>query len=111
MGDTMPWNGAEWIPYDLINSTNSTAFTDIAAYDNTVTGGVFGLMVIIAFFAAVFIGTSKNDPETSLPISLLVTTILSAMFAAMNIVADEVMYGCILLTVASVIILYVQRSG
>ena len=104
----MPWNGTIWIPYESMD-VNTTSLLGMAQYDNSVTGGIFGLMVIIAVFMISLVGMSLNYKEDALPFSLFITMIVSYLLAAIDIVADEIAWGITFVLIGSFVLLWVAR--
>lgn len=109
----MPFNGSIWYPYEVLgNQTNITSIGAIGQYDNQITGGVFGLVLLVSFFVVCFMALSYREEYSALPVSLFLTTILSYLMAAIDMLADEVAWAAtVLLAIGAVIYMYARRSG
>lgn len=110
----MPWDGNTWVPYTELNDwTNATTLIDVGQYANYITNHAFGVLVIIAFFIITFgaMSASKMEMETSLYVSLFMTTILSYLFAALDMVIDEIALAMTFILVASVALLYIKGGS
>jgi len=99
----MPWNGSTWVPYDVANGSY-TDFTGLMEYANSITGDLFGIMLLGSIFFVLFIGLSTRDDSTALAASMFITTIASYIMAAANIVGDFVAYAMTMLLVGAVIL-------
>ena len=111
----MPWNGDTWVPYDTMGNGTVTTILDIAQYNNTVTGDVFGLFMLIAFFMIALTGLTyygrTQSTETNIATAVLLSTILSYMMAAIDMLADEIAWAMTFILVGSVILLYAKGGG
>lgn len=104
----MPWSGSTWVDHEVAGG--NTDFTGILQYSNAVTGDAFGLMLLVSVFIVIFIGSSaRGQGESGLASSLFITTLLSYMLAAMDVVGDWVAVAFTVGLVASMVILY--RGG
>ena len=106
----MPYDGGTWTPYATANGT--TDFTEAMQYANTATGDIFGIAVLASIFLIVFVGGSgRGNDDLSLAGAAFLTTILSILMAAFDVVGDWVAVAMIFITVAAVVILYRGGGG
>ena len=105
----MPWNGSTWVPYDVVGG-NYTDFTGLIQYSNSISGDIFGIMLLVSAFIVIFMaGSTKGKIDVGLSSAMFVTTILSYLLVAMGGVGDWVAWTMTILLVASVVVLY--RGG
>lgn len=100
----MAWADGVWTDYP--NPAGNGTFTDIMAYNNQITGDVFGIMLLAGIFMLIFIVGSSRDPDSALASSAFVCTILSYILVAMGILANWVSISMTFILVVSVILLY-----
>ena len=101
----MPWDGVTWIPHETVGG-NATSFTDLMQYANTVTGDAFGLLLLGGIFMIIFIVGGRQDAGTGLASALFITTLLSFLLAAMDVVGDWVSWVLIFALMGSIVLLY-----
>ena len=93
--------------YALAN--NITRFHQILGYENTITGGMFGLVILIVIFVISFIAMRQSNTSfqsTNAHIfsaSMFITTFFAVMFYLMNLVNDLAMYACVILLAFAII--------
>ena len=106
----MPWDGATWVPHEVVGG-NATTFTELMQYANTVSGDVFGIMVLVSVFLVIFVASGRQDQGAGLAASLFITTILSYIMAAMDVVGDYVAWVMTFALMGAVILLYKGGSN
>lgn len=106
----MPWDGSTWVPHEVVGG-NATTFTDLMQYANEVSGDVFGVMLLLSVFFVIFIASSRKDSGNGLAASLFITTLLSYIMAAMDVIGDWVAWVMTFALMGSVILLYKGGSG
>jgi len=105
----MPWNGSTWVDFDVVGG-NYTDFTGLIQYTNSISGDMFGIMLLVSMFMVIFVaGSAKGKMDVGLSSALFVTTVMSYLLAAMDGVGDWVAWAMTIILVASVVVLY--RGG
>ena len=106
----MPWEGATWVPHEVVGG-NASTFTDLMQYSNDVSGDLFGVMLLVAVFIVILVAGSRKDEGTGLAASLFITTILSSLLAAMDVVADWMAWVMTFVLVGAMLLLYKGGSN
>ena len=106
----MPWDGATWVPHEVVGG-NATSFIDLMQYANDVSGDMFGIIMLAAVFFIIFIASGRRESENGLAASLFITTILSYIMAAMDVVGDWVAWVMTFALMGAVILLYKGGSS
>lgn len=108
----MPWDGATWVPHEIIRG-NATTYTELLQYANEISGDAFGLAMLSAIFLIIFIaGQHRSDNSgASLSAGILITTILSYIMASMDVVGNWVAWTFTFILVGSVVLLYKGGSN
>lgn len=82
---------------------NFTSFLDIFTYMNTVTGNVFGYLLLGSFFLVAFLSLKGWPTERAFLASIVFTLIVGVMLAALSIVNPAVITVLVLLTGIAII--------
>ena len=90
---------------------NITYFGDYVSYANTTTDGAFGFVIVFMVFLVAFIGLRAFPMKQSLPVSLFITLVAASLLAAGGFVSQTAVYLILAVTVASAIMLNLQREG
>jgi len=93
-------------PFPMPNATN---ITGIATYANTVTGGWFWSLILVAIFMVTFL-VQKNYPTERAFVSSSFLTFLSAIFMfILGLIADQIFVIAFVIMIASFGFLFVRR--
>lgn len=75
-------------PCPVINVTSMSTYL---TYPNTVTGGMFGIALVIVIFVICFVSLRAYPPRQSFPASMFITTVLTALLRIIGVVGDPVL--------------------
>lgn len=89
--------------------TNITTFVGFFEYSNTVTNGLTGIGILIAFFIVSVVSMKVFQTERAVLASLFLTTLVSIFFSILGLVGNKVMIVCIILTGLS--LLHLKYAG
>ncbi len=81
-------------------------FVELFVYTNTLTGDIFGYLLLIAIFAISFISMSKFETSKAFASSMFLTTMSSYLLTLLGVVSSGAMIWCTVLLLASVFVLY-----
>lgn len=101
----MPWDGATWVAYETLRG-NTTDIVSVFQYNDDITGGIFGVGILVMIFLIMLVGTSRTAGGSSLALSLFVTAILSYLLAAVDIVMDEIAMAMTIVLMVAVALMY-----
>ena len=104
----MGWTDGIWTDYP--NPAGNGTFTDIIAYNNTISGDMFGIMMLISIFFVIFVAGSTKDSDTALASAAFVTTILSYIMTAMGAIHNNVAIAMTFLLLGAMVIL-LKKGG
>lgn len=100
--------------YTTPGDYNITRLSNIPSYMNEITGDVFGISIIFAFFFICFITLKRFGYDTDL--CLITSTFLSTIWTVMWLAIDNtfvnntVLYALIILTMIAFIILILRKK-
>ena len=103
----MPFNGTgigTWTDYP--NPAGNSTFIELFAYGNTITGDIFGIMLLVSIFTVIFIVGSGKDPDGALASSAFITTMLSYLLVAMGALNNWVAVAMTFILMATIVMLY-----
>ena len=67
--------------------TNMSGLGSILTYANTISGGIFGYVMLLAIWLVFFLGLKKPEFEKSALASTFITFVVSVLFASLGIVS------------------------
>ena len=89
--------------YNTTNLTSSNNLVEITKQVNLLSGSIFGFTILIAFIVILLVAFRNRGTRTTMPIIAFLSTLLSMLLVAMELLPDMVMYVMIVLTAASVL--------
>ena len=87
---------------------NGTTPVDMIAYGNTITNNLFGLILLMSLWVVLMyaIYGAGSKTEDSITISTFITTIVSWLFASLNLIGSNIAIGFTVALAGSVILLW-----
>lgn len=87
------------------NATNITSIQKLMQFDNTITGGMFGIVLLIALWFVSFLGLGLYPKERSIMVASFITFLASILLAVIGIIDGRVSVLMLLMVFASVFFL------
>ena len=91
-------------------SSNLTSIEQLLPYVNTLTGGYFGVIILLCIFVITFIAGKAFSTEKALSFSGFLTLIVGIMFRMLGMINDGVLGFIIIMFVGIVIYLWFSRQ-
>lgn len=108
----MPFLNGTWTAWEIINSSAISGPQDLIKYvNNDVSGGMFSIGLLLVVLLVVFIAGSNRAPFLYFAVGSYISTVLSVLFAALDIMPDGYVLSFIVLSVVSTILLYKGTGG
>lgn len=97
---------------NITNASTNGSLLNLFTYANTVTGSLFGIVLLIAFFVVVYFNILKgtSSAKKSLATASVVTTILAILLGMVGMVADIVYFVLIFITAGSIVWLVLGKD-
>ena len=98
--------------YNLTNLTDAGGFASFYSFSNEVTGGLFGLLVLVAAFMImmVILMGKTNDFPVSLSSSAFTVSLLALLGRLFGLVDLNVLTGCFVVLALSLFLLYLRSD-
>lgn len=91
-------------------SSNLTSIEQLLPFVNTLTGGFFGVVVLLMIFVITFIAGKSFSTEKSLSFSGFLTLIIGIMFRMLGLINDGVLTFVVIGFVGIVIYMFFSRQ-
>lgn len=72
------------------NATNITSFPALLEYDNTITGGLFGLFILIGVTLIAYVATGQYRKEVSFSFAMFIGFVSSVFLSAMGLLGGHI---------------------
>jgi len=82
--------------------TNATSLLGVFQYANTITGDLFGVMLVFGIWVLSFFALQHEAPRKSLTAASFITTLIAVVFWAAGVVGATAVIASILALIASV---------
>jgi ABC-type transporter Mla maintaining outer membrane lipid asymmetry permease subunit MlaE len=89
---------------------NITRPYELITYTNTVTGGMYGVVVVLAVFIVSFMALKNYKTSAALGASTFITTLLAIMLRLMGALSDTILFLCFFATLGSLCYLIFERK-
>lgn len=91
-------------------SSNLTSVEQLLPYVNSITGGYFGVIILMSIFIITFIAGKSFSTEKALSFSGFLTLIVGIMFRMLGLINDGVLGFIVIMFVGIVIYLWFSRQ-
>jgi len=92
--------------YFPLPGMNVTGFVELMLYDNSITGGIFGISILLMIFFISFISLTAYGVEKSFVPAIFMTFISSVFLAAMGLISYNIITILLFVTTLSVFLLW-----
>lgn len=96
--------------YNLTNVTNADNLIQLTQGTNQMTGELYGLFVLIAFFIILFASYRGQMPIVRLVSASFITTVVAMLFRVINLTGDLVVISFVLITAVSYIVMMYKKE-
>ena len=105
----MPWNGTVWTDYAILGDRNVTTFVDIMQYNNDITGGLMGILMLVTIFTISYMSASyKRSGNMSLAFASMLTMVSAVLLDAVDVIGTEVMWISVMVLMGAIALVYVR---
>lgn len=91
--------------------SNVTGIVDVFSYGNTVTGGLFGIALLLIVFVVSFVALKVYPTEKAMAASSFTTALTSYMLSAVSLVPNYAVLITTIMVIASVFLLWKGDSS
>lgn len=90
--------------------SNMTSVVDLLRYSDGLTGGYFGVIILIMVAIVSFISSKSYSSEKAFGFSGFLTLLVAIILRFMNMISDTALYTVVALFVGVVIWMFVSRN-
>jgi len=80
---------------------NITRPYELITYSNTVTDGMFGVIILLCLFIVIFMSLKTYKTSAAMGAACFITTLLAIMLRLMGALSDTILFVCIFATLGS----------
>ena len=98
--------------YNFTNLTDSNTTLGILQYANQITDNMYGVMIVIGFFAIILISSLLKGQalKDAFAAGAFSTFLIALLLKVMDLIHDEVLFMCLLLVIIGVLVLVWKRG-
>ena len=85
-------------PYNLTTIQNSNNIADILQASNTLSGNMFGALILLSVFIISFVGFKGYEMKKALLASSFISSIIAIFLRILTLIRDDYMFACFIIT-------------